>query len=510
MIFFAGIGFGLFLYSSNRESKINKSWFVVSIFTALWGLGLFGVTSFDNLVVAMWWQYLLDISATFIPVTYFIFVCNLLNIKCNISKKVIILSGIALAIFSLTPFFKEGLGTKYGFHWINPGQYYIIFPAYFGLITIISLSLLIKGYFKNKNNQIFQAQIRNTLIAGIIGFGGGATNFFPQIINIYPFGNYFVLLYVFFMSYGVLKYKLLSKKIISAQLVSGAIVLVFLFSLLQPNSLADWAVKLVLFILVTLFSILLVRGVYKEIEDKEKIEKLAKDLEIANEQQEGLIHFITHQVKGFLSKSRDIFSVMLEGDYGVLPEAARAAAEEGFRSGTKGVDTVKDILDAANLKKGTLTYKMDSFDLKTMVSGILSEMKKNAEAKGLSFETNIADADYNMTGDAEQIKHVIKNLVDNSVRYTEKGGLSVNMSLAENKISFSVKDTGIGITPEDKAHLFTSGGKGKDSLKVNVDSTGFGLYIARKIVEGHKGRIWAESEGSGRGSTFFVELPKKA
>ena len=72
-----------------------------------------------------------------------------------------------------------------------------------------------------------------------------------------------------------------------------------------------------------------------------------------------------------------------------------------------------------------------------------------------------------------------------------------------------MKDTGVGISPEDRSRLFIEGGKGKDSLKINVESTGFGLYIAKKIIEAHGGRIWVESEGPGTGSTFSVELPKK-
>jgi hypothetical protein len=105
MIFFASLGFGLFLYSSNRGSKVNQSWFVVSIFVALWGLALYGVTSTVSASTALDWQYLLDISAIMIPVTYFSFVCNLLNLKNYISRRVILYSGAILSIFTVTPFF---------------------------------------------------------------------------------------------------------------------------------------------------------------------------------------------------------------------------------------------------------------------------------------------------------------------------------------------------------------------------------------------------------------------
>ena len=77
----------------------------------------------------------------------------------------------------------------------------------------------------------------------------------------------------------------------------------------------------------------------------------------------------------------------------------------------------------------------------------------------------------------------------------------------ENKILFSVKDTGVGITDEDKKNLFTEGGRGANSVKVNVDSTGYGLYTVKMVVEAHKGRVWGESEGPGKGSQFYIELP---
>ena len=96
--------------------------------------------------------------------------------------------------------------------------------------------------------------------------------------------------------------------------------------------------------------------------------------------------------------------------------------------------------------------------------------------------------------------------MQNSILYTKEGKIIVGLSKNNNKVLFFVKDTGIGITDEDKENLFTEGGRGKNSIKTNVDSTGYGLFSTKLIVDAHKGRIWAESEGGGKGSTFFVEF----
>ena len=74
-------------------------------------------------------------------------------------------------------------------------------------------------------------------------------------------------------------------------------------------------------------------------------------------------------------------------------------------------------------------------------------------------------------------------------------------------IVLSVEDTGVGISDEDKARLFTEGGRGKESVKVNVNSTGYGLFFAKQLIDAHKGTVRAESDGPGKGSRFVVELP---
>jgi signal transduction histidine kinase len=396
---------------------------------------------------------------------------------------------------------------KFGYFWIDPGQYYLIFPVFFAVVTAISLTLLIQDYIKSQD-PLFKAQIRNTLLAGLIGFSGGITNFFPQVINIYPFGNYFVLLYVFFMSYGVLKYKLLSKRIISAQLFAGAIVLIFLFNLLQPDSLGNWLVKFLLFILILFFAIFLVRGVYREVKQREEIEKLAKDLKIANEGQASLMHFMNHQVKGRFGNAKNIFAELLTDDYGVMPPDAKPLLEKGLDETNLGINYVQNILKGASAENGTLPIEMKPIDFRKVVEVAATKQRPYAEAKGLSFELKMQDSDYSMSGDELQLGEAVRNLIDNSINYTQQGSIAVILGAVGKTIRFMVKDTGFGLTDEDKTKLFKSGGRGAESLKVNTNSTGYGLVFVKGVVEAHKGKVWAESAGRGKGSTFIVELPR--
>ena len=146
---------------------------------------------------------------------------------------------------------------------------------------------------------------------------------------------------------------------------------------------------------------------------------------------------------------------------------------------------------------------------------IRDSKKISAEAKGLKIENKIEmepkDGNYNVLGDAIWLKEAVNNLIENSIKYTKEGGITIGLERkparagGESKLLLYVKDTGVGITEEDKKNLFTEGGRGKESVKVNVDSTGYGLYTVKLIIEAHKGRVWEESGGQGKGSAFFVE-----
>jgi signal transduction histidine kinase len=209
-----------------------------------------------------------------------------------------------------------------------------------------------------------------------------------------------------------------------------------------------------------------------------------------------------------LTKDAGTFASLSEGDFGALTDAAKEFVRNALLEARRGADSVESILKASNLKKGTVTYQKAPFNMKLLVATVVEKARFAAEKKGLALSLTAGEGEYEMVGDKAQIAdHVLRNLIENAINYTPAGSITVSLLRADAKIVFSVKDTGIGITEEDKEHLFTEGGHGKDSQKVNAHSTGYGLYIAKQITEAHGGTIRAESEGAGKGSTFIVEIP---
>ena len=392
--------------------------------------------------------------------------------------------------------------------------------AVFGLSFLIFLTSLVYG-FSGMRKLTVRAERRQALLVTIgvalflLSFSAAA--YFASIANLLgsepdtfaleQYGYFGMAVFIALLAYVIVQYRAFNVGLLAAQalVVAQLVALVSVYTF--ARSLTNQVLIAVTLALTGILGTVLIRSVKREIEQRKHIEKLAQDLEKANERQVILIHFISHQIKGFVSKSRNIFAMMLEGDYGQLTPEMKPIVEEGFRSDTQGVNTIQDILNASNIKSGQVTYTMAPFDLKALIDEVAGNLRGGAEAKGLAFNVNTGNDPLIYTGDRGQLVNVFKNLIDNSIKYTQQGEVNVSLTKTDGAIRFEMRDTGIGITEEDMKHLFTEGGHGKESSKVNVESTGFGLYIVKNIVEAHKGKVWAESEGCDKGSRFVAELP---
>ncbi len=226
-----------------------------------------------------------------------------------------------------------------------------------------------------------------------------------------------------------------------------------------------------------------------------------------NERHESLIYFISHEVKGWLTKNEAAFAAIAEGDLGDVSQAVKDFAETALDDTRKGVTTLIDILNATSLKNGVVRYSSERFDLRHAIDSLLERQRKSLRSKKITFVTKIPDDVFEVMGDEAQIRdHVLKNLLENAVRYTRQGEIIISLKRSPTKISLAIKDSGVGLSDEDKKNLFTEGGRGRHSRKMNAHSTGYGLFIAKQIVDDHGGKIWAESKGEGHGSTFHVEF----
>lgn len=494
----AAIGFGLSVYSSDPSSHIHRWWLALSVAIALWAGSLFGVTTAANEHAATFWQHPLDFFGALIPLLYLFFIVSFIGGSVRRWMPVTIAT-CAMIIISTLPQYKHTMTEQFGFYWVSPGPLYILFPVYFFVLVMCSVGLLLSAYHARAHVDM-RARLRNQLIAGVIGFGGGMTNFFPQLFHVYPFGNYFVILYVFLVSYGVLRYKYMSPKLVSAQIFSGAVVLIFLFSLLQSHTLQEWFISLLLFVLALLFSAFLVRGVYIEVEQREQIERLS------NEKSE-FMTFASHEIRNPITRIQNYATLLLEGDAGTLDSAAKGTVEKVLVSTHDVLSLITQFLNKSKLELGQLQYARVPFDVGTLCAQVVGEFQPHASQKGLKLISRVdLSHDFCVVGDQQKTKEVLGILLDNSMKYTKEGSVSVSVESHNDTVLVSITDTGVGIPADVIPNLFKKFSRA-DAAKANLLGTGVGLYLAKTLIDGMGGRVWVESPGTGKGSTFFVQLP---
>ena len=230
-------------------------------------------------------------------------------------------------------------------------------------------------------------------------------------------------------------------------------------------------------------------------------------LAAAREQQAKLLRTVSHEVKGYLSRDAAALAAIAEGDYDKSPAMLKGFAGSALSQTRKGVGAVIDLLQHADFKEGRVEAARKPFNLGALLRAIASDYEFAAKQRGVAFSV-AAPESIVVEGDEDKIcRLVIRNILDNAFHYTPGGSIHVELVSTGGIARLSIKDTGVGISPDDMQKLFTAGGKGARSENINPESTGFGLVTAKEIVEMHGGHIFARSSGIGQGSEFIIELP---
>ena len=202
-------------------------------------------------------------------------------------------------------------------------------------------------------------------------------------------------------------------------------------------------------------------------------------------------------------------SLLLDGTYGKIPQAAEEGMHQVFERATEMAKSVDDYLNVSRIEQGKMKYDFAETDLVKIVSDTAQPFKSIAEKKGLSFALR-TPADLKpipAKADEGKLHEAFSLLIDNAIKYTPEGAVTVSLERKDKIARITIKDTGVGISKETMPKLFKLFSTGEESRKVNTSSTGVGLYAAKAIMEAHKGGVFAESEGEGKGSAFIVELP---
>ena len=235
-------------------------------------------------------------------------------------------------------------------------------------------------------------------------------------------------------------------------------------------------------------------------EDVTKLERMRKEL----------LERISHELKTPLVVIKGYSELLTTHYKDQLNSDIFSLIERITYSSSRLEAIINNILKASKLELGVMTIDKTEHNLSTLLRDIVEEMQKIAEMRGHTIELKIDD-DLIAHFDEHRIRNVINDLLLNAIKYTPPNGkIMIKSDISDDGILISIDDNGIGFTEEEKSLIFKRFGKIErydKGWEVNIEGTGLGLYISKKIIELHGGKIWVVSEGRDKGSTFNFTLP---
>ncbi len=330
------------------------------------------------------------------------------------------------------------------------------------------------------------------------------------------YGLFGMPVFLTFILYTIVRFKLFNMKVIATQaIVIGLWILVgSQFFIAETNT--GRYVSVATLVLISILGFLLIRSVKKEIQQREEIEVLAERLKKANERLKILdrmksefVSIASHQLRSPLTSIRGYASMLAEGTYGKIPNKVEDVLRHIEDSSRFMAQSVEDYLNVSRIEAGNMKYEYSDFNLKDQAERIVDELRQVAMKKGLAmvFRSDI-DKSATIHADIGKVRQVIMNLIDNSMKYTKEGSITVlaHDDVKKKTVTITIQDTGIGMNKETLEEVFDKFIRAKNANEVNVTGTGLGLFVAKKMVDQMGGRVWAESEGEGKGSTFHLEF----
>lgn len=514
---------GFVSFFNNPKSISNRVFLYLAISASLWGIINYSSYQVFPIVFSFWllrFVMFFAVWSSFFTFTLS-YVFPLDRVKLSpYFKWVLVPLTIVTAFLTLTPLVFTRVAQTSADGRISSvinGPGIIIFGILVIFLNVGGVTLLIRKIIKSERIKRKPMEIvlfgEILMLFLIIVFNFILPAFFgnPRFI---PLGAVFLFPFIAFTSYAIFKHNLLSIKIITTEILTFVLLVVIALEVILSANVIEILFRSAIFILVLAFGILLIQSVRREVEQRERLEVLTKELQAANEKLKELdklksefLSFASHQIKSPMAVVKGFAQLIYDGSYGAVPDKVKETAGRIKESVDKLISLVNNFLDLRKIEEGKMEYKFESINVIELVQQITYGLSLLAKQKGLDLSFEAKDGKLKAQVDVQRFTQVIQNLIDNAIKYTDKGFVKVGVTKQnEDQILISVSDSGRGMSKEFLSQAFLQFTREAAAAK-EKQGTGLGLFIAKQIVTEHKGDIWAESDGLGKGSKFLVKLP---
>ncbi len=513
---------GFLVFFHDRKSITNRIFLIYSSVIAIWSIVNYFSLTITGPEALIWIRLVLTLAVPHVFL-FFIFVVNFPSQSLVIQKKsliTILTWMVILMSITLTKSVFSGLDFINGQAIPIPGNLIGYFAASLIIVSLLTFFILVKKYRSAKKLEKKQlAWISTGLIITYLLL----LIFVMLNVVVYnntrfvPYSSLFILPLFLGITYAIFRYQTFRVKVFATETVAFVLVVFSVWQILLAESSTQQALQIIMTILAVGFSILLIRSVLREVQQREQLEILTKQLENANEQLKILdkarADFITiasHQLRTPPATIKWYLASILDGDYGKMDQTVHDQLRKTMSTNNSMISLIDDLLNASRIERGKMEFIFQPTDLTEITQITVDQLLPQAEMKKLNLiYLKPTESLPVITADKEKLRQVINNLIDNAIKYTEKGNIEVSVSKTAKDLILKVKDSGRGVLRTQLNEIFEKYDRGKSPAR-NSTGLGLGLYVAKVVVEQHKGKIWVESKGEGKGSTFAFSIPIKA
>ena len=243
----------------------------------------------------------------------------------------------------------------------------------------------------------------------------------------------------------------------------------------------------------------------KDILDSNKaLEKELEKTKKLDQQKTEFLSVAAHQLRTPSAGVKWVLDMATNEELGKLNKDQKHYLKRGLDNISRMTKIIDDLLNVSKIEEQRFNYDFTKSDLNDLIKSVAADFEALIKKKKLKIKFNLKDTSQ-IEIDKEKIRMVISNLMDNAIKYTNKGNITISTQTKGDNILFTIADTGVGIPKNSQDEIFTKFFRGKNILQLHQDGSGLGLFVVKDIIDKHNGKITFESEEN-KGTTFFIEL----
>jgi signal transduction histidine kinase len=491
---------GYFVYSQNKNQEANKLWYIYTLSLNVWGICALFISLTSNPVFAIWlWRVAMGLGVIWMPVLFYHFAYLYAPWKEERRLKLAYIITTIFAISAFTPLYITKVEFVFNaFYWARPGIAFYLLVIWWFAMTGYSHTKLLKDS-KNMPKER-QNQIKYFIFASSVGYLGGLWDFSIVFgLPFYPWGNFLIVIYPFIMTFAIIKHGLfdififIKRAFYSVVLVGVIAACVSAIGFLNSYLVAHFGFSPI--VAPVIAGMLTVYIIYL----------FSHNTQVADQAKREFITVAAHKLRTPLTHIRYIAEELKQtSDENQKNELVKEMTE----SNDIMINLVNRLLDAVNIETQAEKYKFDPINLNEITEEVLRGVNSISKYKKIDINFSADGSLPKAEGNERSTKFVIQSLIENALTYTpENGKIDIKISEEKGTLTWSIKDTGIGVAKEDLQKVFDKFYRGENALKTDTEGTGLALFMARNLVKRQGGYISLESPGAGLGTRFWFTIP---